>query len=113
MANAPQCAECRSILDEFEDALAEVPPESSAQLWSRRDAFMKLIGRTEEDAERLEELGGQHQFRPWLPGAFDERERYSSIAHGRYPAIQNAFRKMLAHAFRTGHWIGWKKLYGR
>lgn len=114
MANAAQCAECQAILDEFRSALAEISPESGQQFWARRDDFMKMIGGTDEDAERIEKLGEKYRFRPWIPGSPDEWERNRPLMNlGRNPAIQNVFRKLLTHAFRTGHWIGWKKLYGR
>lgn len=96
MANAVQCPECQAILEEFRSACAEMPLEINSQFWSDRNVFTKLIGGTEEDVERLEELGEGFRFPPRLPGSNDERERY-------YSRLQNALGRMVVHRFRTGH----------
>ena len=44
MTTAPQCDECRAILEEFRDALREMSPEVTERFWSAREAFLKLIG---------------------------------------------------------------------
>jgi hypothetical protein len=108
MANATQCAECQSIVDEFRGALAELSPERMDQFWSYRDAFAEMIGGTEEDAERVEEIAEEYRFRPRLPGSPEtrDRDRY-------YAKIHTALRQMLVHGFRTGHSRLFKQLFSK
>jgi hypothetical protein len=106
MADAPQCDECQAILDEFREALSEMPLQVKDQLWSDREAFLKIIGGTEEDVERLEEADGKFRF-PF------QRSGRHVLPEGRYPKIQHIFEKMTLHRFRTGHSRLFKQLFGK
>lgn len=94
--NPVQCDECEAILDELRNAVAEMSPDLRNRYQADREAFMKMIGGTEEDAERAEEAVGKFQFPFSRPGSHH-------LPEGRYPNIQNAIRKMVVHRFRTGH----------
>ena len=96
MTTAPQCDECRALLEEFRDALREMSPEVTERFWSAREAFLKLIGGTEEDLEHLEESADKYQFRQPSAGSLPARDGYGS-------KIQSALGKMFAHCFRSGH----------
>jgi hypothetical protein len=96
MTNAFQCDECAAIADEFRDAIGEMPPNLLDRYRAERDAFRKMIGGTDEDFERAEEILGKPKFPINGSGLFD-------ALGGRYPKIQNALRKMIVHRFRTGH----------
>jgi len=96
MTNAFQCDECVAIADEFRDAIGEMPPNLLDRYRAERDAFRKLIGGTDEDFERAEEILGKPKFPINGSGLFD-------ALGGRYSKIHNALRKMIVHRFRTGH----------
>ena len=96
MINAFDCDECAAIVDELRDAFGEMSPELLDRYRDDRDAFMNLIGGTDEDFGRAEELIGKSKFPIQGSGLFD-------ALGGRYPRIQSAFRKMIVHRFRTGH----------
>jgi hypothetical protein len=106
MTNATQCAECEAILEEFRGALAEMSPQRLDELWSYRDAFMKMVGGTEEDAERLDEIADR--FRPRFPGSPETLDR-----DGYYSKIHTALQKMLVHSFRSGHRGLFKQLFSK
>ena len=96
--NVVQCSECEAILTEFRRALDEMPPALRDQYWADRDAFMSMIGGTEEEVQHLEQSGGKFQFPFYGSGAH-------RLSEGRYPRVHMAFRKMFEHRFRSGHGI--------
>jgi len=93
-----QCNECDAILREFRDARAEMPPVLRDRYWAERNAFLKIIGGTEEDVERAENVAGNFPF-PAQSGLH--------LPEGRYPKIQTIFCRALVHRFRSGHTILW------
>jgi len=96
MRNPLQCIECEAILEELRDAFGKTSPKLLDQYRAERDAFLKMIGGTEEDFERAEEVLGKPQFPIHSNGLFD-------ALGGRYPKIQTAFCRMIVHRLRTGH----------
>jgi hypothetical protein len=94
VTTATPCEECRAIAKELRNAFAEMPPQLRDDFRADCDAFRRLIGETEEDAERVEGMVGGFGQSGWF-----------ELPEGRYPAIQNAFRRMVMNRFRTGHWV--------
>jgi len=93
MATSEECDVCRALVQDLLDAYA-----SSDQ--AVRDAWLatrKMIGGTEEDAQRAEEL----------LKALPQAERYDTrIPQGSSlvsPKFREAFRNMARHFARTGH----------
>jgi len=112
MNDPVQCQECEAILDEFRHVVSEMSPELRNQYQADREAFMKMIGGTAEDVERIEQAGERFRF-PFQPRVPYERSGSHRLPEGRYPEIQNVVRKMVVHRFRTGHMILFRKLFGR
>jgi hypothetical protein len=97
MAKSDECDLCSTLAQELRDAYAKVW-ESSDQ--AVRDAWLathKMIGGTEEDAQRAEEL----------LKALPQAERYDTrIPQGLYmvnPKLREVFQNMALHFARTGH----------
>jgi len=97
-----RCDECEAILEELRNALAEMPPQIRKRYESDRDAFLMMVGGSEEDVARLEESGDKYLFRRTLPDAVEKQG-------SDYYKIQSAYRKMIVHRFQTGH----RALFGR
>ena len=95
VAFSNDCDECRALAQDLRDAYADAcsdPAVRDAQLATR-----KMIGGTEEDAQRAEEL----------LKALPKAERYgTSIPQGLSlvnPKLREVFRNMALHFARTGH----------
>ncbi len=94
MTNANPCEECQAIARELGDRFAEMPRKLRDQYRAACEAFWRMIGGTEEDAERAEGMVGEFRQSAW-----------SDPLEGRHSGIQKAFRRMVMHRFRTGHWV--------
>lgn len=95
------CAECMAIARELNDACSEGSPETVRDA-SRKsmdaeatkaasEALRSLIGGTDEDAERADELLERYRFQPL---------HYSPQFP---PAVRPAMVRFVQHAARTGH----------
>ena len=100
MATSEECDVCRALVQDLLDAYV-----SSDQ--AVRDAWLatrKMIGGTEEDAQRAEEL----------LKALPQAERYDTrIPQGSSlvnPKFREAFRNMARHFARTGHRVRFSAL---
>lgn len=96
------CAECLEISRQLNDAYDVEPRESDSSAPCRpidrerteaaAEALRKLLGGTEEDAERADELLDRYDFQqhytPRMP-----------------PAALAAFCRCAQHAVRRGHWL--------
>jgi hypothetical protein len=95
MATSDECDECRALAQDLRDAYADVCSDPAV-----RDAWLathKMIGGTEEDAQRAEELLKA------LPqaGAYDPR--ISPALFHDNPKFHAVIRNMTLHFARTGH----------
>jgi hypothetical protein len=99
MATSDHCDACRALAQEIIDAYADLWASSDQAV---RDAWLathKMIGGTEEDAQRAEELlkalpqTGTHDTR--IPQGFSQRN----------PKLREAFQNMALHFARTGHTV--------
>lgn len=97
MASSSDCDVCRALAQDLGDAYADVWASSDQAV---RDAWLatrKMIGGTEEDAQRTEEL----------LKALPQAERYDTcIPQGLFlvnPKLREAFRNTALHFARTGH----------
>jgi hypothetical protein len=95
MAPSNSCDECRALAQDLRDAYADACSDPAV-----RDAWLatyKMIGGTEEDAQRAEEL----------LRALPQAERYDpGIPLGLSqvsPKLREVFRNMALHFARTGH----------
>jgi hypothetical protein len=104
MSDPAHCNECEAILEEFRSAYAEIEasPELRDELRAAGDALKKMIGGTEEDAERADEVLGKYQFRAQYPGVLQDPEP-------QHPRIHDAFGRMFKHHGRTGHWAVFRR----
>ena len=97
MGSADECHECRAIAQDLRDAYADVWASSDQAV---RDAWLatrKMIGGTEEDAQRTEEL---------LKALPQAARHDTCIPQGLSlvnPKLREAFRNMALHFARTGH----------
>ena len=89
------CPECLEIARELREAHNQAHEQNHAA-W---DALKALIGGSEQDAERADELLAPYRFQqvPALPPVS--------------AALEMAMRKSQAHLMRTGHWAWFA--YGR
>ena len=88
MNNFAACKECEAIALELREACADAwisSDEESRDAWI---ATYKLIGGTEEDSVRAEQLVSAAQFRDPL-------------------RINQALRRKFAHEARSGHKVAW------
>jgi hypothetical protein len=98
MANSGECDVCRALAQEIRDAYADLWAPSDQAV---RDAWLathKMIGGTEEDAQRAEEL----------LKALPQTERYNTRIPGFplvNPKLREAFLYMALHFARTGHTV--------
>ena len=81
------CAECADIARELNEAYADACLRNEAA----SDALRDLIGGTEEDAERADEL-----LRPYR---YQTNPRFQGLP----PRLGEAMRRADLHALRTGH----------
>jgi hypothetical protein len=100
MAYPDECDECRALAQELRDAYDDAWASSDRAF---RDAWLasyRIIGGTEDDVQRFEEL----------LAALPREEMYSArIPRGffpRFPRCRDAFGKMALHFARTGHSVG-------
>jgi hypothetical protein len=98
MSNRPECEECRALLDEFLSALDEirVSKKLGDEMRARGEAFLRMLGGDENDAQLAEEIVGK--FRPQLFGPPEPNE-----SRPLHPRLQDAARRMSEHRLRTGH----------
>ena len=97
MATSNDCDECRALAQDLRVAYAEACNDLAV-----RDAWLathKMIGGTEEDAQRAEEL----------LKALPQAERYDTrIPQGLSlvnPKLREVFRNLALHFVRTGHTV--------
>jgi hypothetical protein len=95
MASSDNCDECRALVQDLRDAYADACSDPAV-----RDSWLathKMIGGTEEDAQRAEEL----------LKALPKAEKYGTgIPQGLSlvnPKLREAFRDLALHFARTGH----------
>jgi hypothetical protein len=97
MASSNDCDECRALAQNLRDAYSDALASSDQAVRDGWLATLKMIGGTEEDAQRAEEL-----LKP-LPQA----GRYDThIPQGLSrvnPKLCEVFRNMALHFARTGH----------
>jgi hypothetical protein len=86
-----RCGECQAIAKELGEAYADAWDSSDRRTREAWDAIYKLIGGTEEDAERAEQLAPTAVFREPL-------------------RINGALQTKFAHEARVGHKVDWPVL---
>jgi hypothetical protein len=97
MGSADECDECRAIAQDLRDAYADAWASSDQAV---RDAWLatrKMIGGTEEDAQRAEELLKA------LPPAESYNARIPQSLSPDNPKYREALLNMFLHFARTGH----------
>ena len=97
MGSAEECEECRAIAQDLRDAYADAWASSDQAV---RDAWLatrRMIGGTEEDAQRAEELLKA------LPQAERYKARIPQSLSPDNPKYREALLNMFLHFARTGH----------
>jgi hypothetical protein len=97
MASSNDCDECRALAQDLRDAYVDASSDQAV-----RDAWLatrKMIGGTEEDAQRAEQL-----LKP-LPQALRYDTHTPSGLSLVNPKLREAFRKLFLHFARTGHTV--------
>jgi hypothetical protein len=97
MGSAEECEECRAIAQDLRDAYADAWASSDQPV---RDAWLatrQMIGGTEEDAQRAEELLKA------LPQAERYNVRIPQSLSPHNPKYREAILNMARHFARTGH----------
>jgi hypothetical protein len=92
MSNLTETNEWAGVVEEFRRALAEMPTELADRFCSDRDVFMKMVGGTEEDAERIAE---KNQFCLESSGPFETLK-------GVCPKVHDTSRKVIVCRCRSG-----------
>jgi hypothetical protein len=95
MASSNECGVCRALAQDLRDAYTDVCSDPAV-----RDAWLathKMIGGTEEDAQRAEELLKA------LPKAERPDKRIPQGLSLVNPKLREVFRNMALHFTRTGH----------
>lgn len=94
MARPLACTVCQTILEELRAAFAEASKSRrTADVGADAEAFVKML---EGSEEALQQLLVRHPFRAETTVPVDPPGMRS-------PRIQQALRKMMEHAVRTGH----------
>ena len=97
MASSNDCDECRALAQDLRDAYADACSDPAV-----RDAWLathKMIGGTEEDAERAEEALKA------LPQAGRYDTRIPQGLSQLNPKLREVFRNLALHFARTGHTV--------
>jgi hypothetical protein len=97
MASSNDCDECRALAQDLRDAYVDASSDQAV-----RDAWLatrKMIGGTEEDAQRAEQL-----LKP-LPQALRYDTRIPQGLSLVNPKLREVFRNMALHFARTGHTV--------
>ena len=91
MTSPAPCAECQALREELGSAFAGLAasPNLRDELQAASDAVSRMLGGTEEDAQRAEEAIAKVQSR--------------SKPDQKLDALHAAFQRMVRHCFRTGH----------
>ncbi len=92
MNNIAPCKRCAAIAQELREAYADAGISSDQESRDAWIAIYRLIGGTEEDALRAEELSPAAQFREPL-------------------RINRAIHRKFAHEARSGHKVVWEPEY--
>jgi hypothetical protein len=95
MASSNDCDECCALAQDLRDAYVDASSDQAV-----RDAWLatrKMIGGTEEDAQRTEELLKA------LPQAESYNARIPQGLSQVNPKLREAFRNIALHFARTGH----------
>jgi hypothetical protein len=92
MSDFVSCQECEAIVQELRDAYADAWSFSGQESKDAWVATYKMIGGTEEDATRAEDLAPAAQFREPL-------------------RINRAIHRKFAHEARSGHKVPWAPEY--
>ena len=97
--NQSACDECRTIAEEFRRALVKVQasPKLKVELRAAGEAFLEMMGGTEEGFERAERVLGRFQMGSRRPGLL---------------GTDDPIRKMYEHHARTGH-MALRVLFGK
>jgi hypothetical protein len=98
----PPCQECQSIAEEIAAAFADAWESSGHKFKDAWIATHKMIGGTEEDAARAEEILGGYRAEPLRHFGFAVGERGSEVAPAR---IREALSRKYEHEALTGHKI--------
>jgi len=88
MGSHTTCDECQAITRELREAYADAWTSSDRASRDALAAIHKMMGGTEEDAERAEALIPRARFRD-------------------APRISRALKRKLAHEARSGHKVSW------
>ncbi len=123
MGNPYLCFECQAIVEEFTAACSEIEaspmlnsdlraayqellafigatrPSFSDELRSANDAVTRMVGGTEEDAERAEELLRRLPPRDARPGGSAVKTAYQ------FPRLCDVIKRLEMHRARSGHVI--------
>src|SRR6266404_707961 len=98
----PLCQECQSIAEEIAAAFADAWESSDHKFKDAWIAARKMIGGTEEDAARAEEILGGYRAEPLRNLGFAVGERGNEGAPAR---IREALSRKYEHEALTGHKI--------
>jgi hypothetical protein len=99
MATSDDCDVCRALAQEIRDAYADLWASSDQAVRDARLATHKMIGGTEEDAQRAEDLlkalPQTERHDPRIPQGFSRVN----------PKLREVFQNMALHFTRTGHTV--------
>jgi hypothetical protein len=97
------CADCLEIARKLDEAYAEAYARNRAPA----DALRRLIGGTEEDAERADELLSAFRYRPLLVAPLIQSYQYQAgPGLPQVPAVlRAAMRQAAQHSAHTGHFM--------
>ena len=123
MGNPYPCFECQAIVEEFTAACSAIEvspllnpelcaayqellavlgagrPRVSDELQSAHDAVMRMVGGTEQDAERAEEMLRR------LPPRRPNPAGISLAPFYRFPRLRDVIHRLVLHRARTGHMV--------
>lgn len=97
MVHPNECDECRTLAQELSDAYEDAWASSDQPTRDAWRATYKMIGGTEEDVQRAEELLAA------LPRDDRARARNPQALYLRFPRCSDVCQKMAMHFARTGH----------
>jgi hypothetical protein len=98
----PTCQECQSIAEAIAAAFADTWESSDHKFKDAWIATRKMIGGTEEDAARAEDILSGYRAEPLRHFRFAAGERSSEVAPAR---IREALSRKYEHEALTGHKI--------
>lgn len=92
-------ADLRAAYQELLAFIGATRPSLSEELRSANDAVIRMVGGTEEDAERAEEILRRLPPRHSRPGGFAVKTAYQ------FPRLRDVIERLVLHRARSGHVI--------